>query len=358
MNILYGVCGDGMGHATRSAVVAEHLTSRGHKLTFACSKGRAFDFLQRRWPGRVVATVSMNYTIVHNRVDVLDSFLQNTVKQAFAPLAHLGAFLSIPKPDIVISDFDAWSARYARVVNVPVVAVDNIHFTSRCNHAVPLDTADLEAAAIMYPVVEAAVPWASAYLVTTFASAPVCRDKTSLHLPILRPEAFDAKAHVEAFREGEHIVVYFNDHAHTLDLTKVLHRVSTPFRVYGTLGPDATEVRDKNVTFCPLSEANFLADVASARGVVGGSGFTLMTEAIYLGRPMLAVPFQGQFEQILNAKYLEALGYGRYVPKITEDALYYFLFNLDLYRRNLTTLRHDRNEELLRSVDRAIGAVS
>ncbi|MGH9333683.1 MAG: glycosyltransferase family protein, partial [Vicinamibacteria bacterium] len=32
MRILYGVVGEGMGHATRSAVVIEHLLSAGHEV--------------------------------------------------------------------------------------------------------------------------------------------------------------------------------------------------------------------------------------------------------------------------------------------------------------------------------------
>ena len=32
MRILYGVVGEGMGHATRSAVVLSHLIARGHEL--------------------------------------------------------------------------------------------------------------------------------------------------------------------------------------------------------------------------------------------------------------------------------------------------------------------------------------
>ena len=40
MRILYGVVGEGMGHATRSAVVLSHLIARGHELRVVVS-GRA-----------------------------------------------------------------------------------------------------------------------------------------------------------------------------------------------------------------------------------------------------------------------------------------------------------------------------
>ena len=39
MRILYGVTGEGMGHATRSKVVCEHLLAQGHKVIAAVDSG-------------------------------------------------------------------------------------------------------------------------------------------------------------------------------------------------------------------------------------------------------------------------------------------------------------------------------
>src|SRR5512132_573161 len=50
MKILYGVVGEGMGHAMRSRVVLEHLIAQGHELEIMAS-GRATDFLSRRFSG-------------------------------------------------------------------------------------------------------------------------------------------------------------------------------------------------------------------------------------------------------------------------------------------------------------------
>ena len=47
MKILYGVVGEGMGHAMRSRVVLEHLVAQGHELEIMAS-GRAADFLAKR----------------------------------------------------------------------------------------------------------------------------------------------------------------------------------------------------------------------------------------------------------------------------------------------------------------------
>ena len=51
MKIIYGVVGEGMGHATRSRVILEHLLSSGHEIRVVVS-GRAHRFLVERFQGR------------------------------------------------------------------------------------------------------------------------------------------------------------------------------------------------------------------------------------------------------------------------------------------------------------------
>ena len=48
---------------------------------------------------------------------------------------------------------------------------------------------------------------------------------------------------------------------------------------------------------------------ARARSVANG-GLSLIGEAVYLGKPIFSVPVRNQYEQVLNARYLEELGYG------------------------------------------------
>src|SRR6185503_16142439 len=47
MKILYGVVGEGMGHAMRSRVVLEHLIAQGHDVHVIASQ-RAVDYLAQR----------------------------------------------------------------------------------------------------------------------------------------------------------------------------------------------------------------------------------------------------------------------------------------------------------------------
>ena len=68
------------------------------------------------------------------------------------------------------------------------------------------------------------------------------------------------------------------------------------------------------------ARTGFIDDLRTARGVIASGGFTLMGEAVYLRRPMLAMPIGGQFEQVLNARYLEAEGYGLGADELTTGA--------------------------------------
>ena len=77
-----------------------------------------------------------------------------------------------------------------------------------------------------------------------------------------------------------------------------------------------------------------------------------MGEAVYLKKPMLAVPVRGQFEQILNARYLAKLGYGRYASSLADPAaLLEFIAGIPEHQKCLQTYHQDGNRELLSFLD-------
>lgn len=60
-----------------------------------------------------------------------------------------------------------------------------------------------------------------------------------------------------------------------------------------------------------LDDRDFLGHLAGCRAYVGSAGFEAICEAHYLGKPVLAVPTEGQFEQELNAWDAERCGVAR-----------------------------------------------
>jgi UDP-N-acetylglucosamine:LPS N-acetylglucosamine transferase len=84
---------------------------------------------------------------------------------------------------------------------------------------------------------------------------------------------------------------------------------------------------------------------------VANAGFSLMTEALHLGKPFLAIPIKHQFEQIFNAYWLDKLGYGTYWDELNKERIEAFLYNLPHYSERLSAYPRNGNAALLDKVD-------
>ena len=63
---------------------------------------------------------------------------------------------------------------------------------------------------------------------------------------------------------------------------------------------------------------------------------------------------RNQYEQVLNARYLEQLGYGLEAPQIEADLLRLFLAETPKYASRLAKHKQDGNRELFALVDRLL----
>lgn len=342
MRILYGVMGEGMGHATRSRVAIEHLLER-HEVK-AIASGGAYRYLDAHLP-RVREVLGLSFAMGEGQIRRWDTFLQN-VRLARSDLpAQMKEFfdaLDAWDPEVVVTDFEPLAALYARLRGVPLVAVDNIQVVDRCRHARDITQGSVDDFLLSRAVVRAMVPQANEYLVTTFFDAPLAKQHTTLIPPILRPEIVGARA-----QRGDHLLVYSSGEKRLLDK---LRASGVPCRVYGMRGGVSETVVDGSLTFRPKSNEGFVEDLRTARAVVAGGGFSLMTEAIYLGKPMLAIPLRGQFEQLMNARYLAKLGYGACAASISAEVLGSFVERLDEYETTLVAYEQDGNATALRAI--------
>lgn len=351
MRILYGVVGEGMGHAMRSAVLLQHLVAQGHELRIVVS-GRAADYLEKRQLGKVTRITGLTMVYEDNIVRKMKTALAN-LKSVIDVPDNFRSYLELTRtfiPDIVISDFESWTYWFARGQKIPVLSVDNMQIIPRCHHEESVLRDEMGSFLLAKSIVRAKLARCNAYLITTFFYPRIKRVRTTLHPPILRDVILDAKARVHS---GEHVLVYQSGTSHE-SLVDALKDVDAPFRVYGLKRGIESDVVDGNVTHRPFSETTFIDDLATAKAVVAGGGFTLMGEAVYLGKPMLSVPLVGQFEQVLNANYLAELGYGERVGEVTEESLTRFLGRTPRYAENLQRFAHDRNEGLFAQVARSI----
>ncbi|HJZ85458.1 MAG TPA: MJ1255/VC2487 family glycosyltransferase [Polyangia bacterium] len=352
MKILYGVPGEGMGHATRSRVILDHLATRRHQVKIVVS-GRAHGYLKKLFPdveeirGLHLAyggnTLDRSRTVYEFFRDAPDDLADNIEKYFQIARSY--------RPDCVISDFESFAYLYGRRHRIPILSIDNMQIINRCQ--IPDDLVPARERAnfrMTRGVVKAKLPGCHHYLITTFFFPKLRKPRTTLYPPILRREILEARA--RASRRA-HVLVYQTS-ATNLELLDVLARLApTEFRVYGYRRHEDRG----NVQLKDFSEMGFVRDLATCWAVIAGGGFSLMGEAVYLGKPMLSVPLEKQFEQILNALYLARLGYGEYHKRIDEPTVRRFLERADGYAENLKAHQQDGNQLILGAVDRLLDEI-
>jgi uncharacterized protein (TIGR00661 family) len=350
MRVLYGAVGEGLGHATRSRVVAEHLIAQGHEVKMAAS-GRALPYLREHLPD-VEEIWGLAFALEHGHVKAWKTFSTNV----------RGALRGVPEdwrrgvavaraygPELVVTDFDGFTYLFAKSHRLPVISIDNIQMVDRCKHdrdilrGVSRDY--LEARAF----VGSKLPRADRYLITTFFWPPIRKKRTILIPSILRPEILAARS-----ESGEHLVVYGRISETS---TAALQGSGVPCRVYGARDGLTADEKDGNLVYRPFANERFVDDLRTCRGVVASAGFSLMSEVVYLRKPMLALPLAGQFEQEMNARYVERLGYGVASTALDEVALERFLDRESEHAEALAGYEQDGNTEALETVDRAIDDV-
>jgi len=353
MRILYGVVGEGMGHATRSKVAIEHLVRRGHQVKIVVS-GRAYAFLKRHFAD-VVEIKGLTIEYAKGAMNRDMSLLKNVLLSPAMLFQNVSAYVDDVRhfaPRMVFSDFDSYAYFFAKRFRLPIVSLDNQQIIHKCRHDKAITKgvqADYRATRAF---VKAKLPGCDHYVITSFFKPHVRAkfdDVVTLVPPILREQVLDARP-----TRGKHVLVYQTSTSDKALLATLNRLTAHRFVVYG-LGRDALE---GNCTVKSFSESGFVDDLASARAVVTNGGLSLIHEAIYLHKPILSVPVRHQFEQEMNARYLEEYGYGLAAPHMDADVIDAFLSQERKYTRALEEHKQDGNQVLYRKIDKLTAALA
>lgn len=339
-NILYGVNGEGSGHSTRAQEVLSHLKARGHVVHVA-SFDRGLHNLRDNFEVTEIHGLRLSY--VNNQVRYRRTLAKNlaSVRQRAKSIAVLSELAERWKIEVVITDFEPLCCHLGHRQKLPIISIDNQHCLTNTEVSYPKKYR--RDAAVAKLVTRIMTPRADAYLVTSFFTSRVKRPRTFLFPPILRQQILAAVP-----TSGEHVLVYVTSPAPAL--AKLLSLVRCQFVAYGF----GREGKDGNILYRKPSMNKFLEDLIGAQAVVANAGFSLMTEALHLGKPYLAIPIEHQFEQIFNAYWLDKLGYGTYWEELNKERIESFLYNLPLYSERLSAYPRAGNGALLSKLDALI----
>ena len=319
--IIYAVAGEGFGHSSRSHLIGQRLIDSGHDVMFVGSR-KSLYYLKQYFGRRVKEIFGLSFVYEDRRIDKSETLKRNLLKlpegtkindelfkQHFEPFG----------PELVISDFEPFSAWWAWRKDVPFISIDHEHVLTLCKLDHPAKNWFSRLTASV--VTECHYIGAAAYIIVNFFEAPLRIDSAVLAPPIVRPAVMQQKA-----EPGEHILLYSTTGTNRDRLLEMLQKFSgRKFYIYGF--DDDTE--DKNCVFKKRSTEGFLADLAGARGVIASAGFSLISECMYLRKKMLLLPVAGQYEQIINTHYIQKLGLGLSAEKLGEPIIERFLAELD-----------------------------
>ncbi len=299
--IVYALTSQGRGHSSRVTAMAEELEARGHDLLF-CGGGEAGKLLAET--GRdVVDLPVLRHRMRNNEIELWTSLalIGKQTLETRKVSDDLAERLAAWKPDLLITDFESYSIRAAKKIGLPLMCFNHQQVLTHTRYTVPRRYAwDAWVARL---VVNTAMPKRPEHVLISSFFYPPLRypEVTTLIPPILRK----AVQQTEPTR-GDHVLVYHNDPTGLVGMLEALGGLpDVRFVVYNFQPPEDAAERLPNVEFKQPDVEGFLADLGSAKAVICTAGYTLICEALYLGKPLLVMPNGGIFEQTLNAIMLE-----------------------------------------------------
>lgn len=284
MKILYGIQTTGNGHIARALSMVPVL--QRHVQVDVLVSGYQSDIslpFPIRYKHHGVSYIFGN----HGGIDYL------TTMRLFRPYQLWRAIQSCPVRDydLIVSDFEPITAWAARSQGVPSVGYSHQAAFLSINTPRPRHRVWYAEAILQHFAPTSSLQGVHYQAYDHF-----------IHTPVIR-----SAVRALTVEDGEHITVYlpaYNDRL-LIDLMKTMPMIKWEVFSKKTKYPYSPS---DHIAIHPISEASFLESFACARGVLFGAGFSATSEALYLGKRLMAVPMPNQYEQVCNAVALEQLG--------------------------------------------------
>ncbi len=337
MHICLGVCGIGKGHSSRQLQLATELKACGHELT-VLGYGEAIDVFRAN--GFPIREIWHPYTGEGKGWAQIKHMVKYNYSRAVPGLVRdISVLFKLAKgnyPDLFVSDYEPVSARFAYLRNKPLILF-NQHGKFRHWPFAPIDSFNAEGEKnrleLFFP------KFTKSFVVSLFPLPKHTDERIDVVPPPIPSE----------LRSGEttttnNIVVYFSQHPdrNTAQSLEEMCGIFSSEPKYNFIVYTKQNIDDKrygNVRFKKPSRTEFIQDLKSCGGAISTAGFTLISEILFLGKPIFCIPLPN-FDQVYCSKYIAEQGFGSTDRMLTENNLRMFLENLGSYRNNMKNVRN------------------
>ncbi|ETX10800.1 glycosyl transferase [Marinomonas ushuaiensis DSM 15871] len=295
MKILYGVQGTGNGHITRARAMAAEMKVAGFEVDFVFSGRAPEDYFDMAVFGDYRTFLGLSFVARNGKLDLLATCR----KANFIKLIQDIRSLDTRGYDLVITDFEPIVAWAAKTQNVPCIGFGHQY---AFKHDIPRYKKNILAQWVMSNFAPAATQLGAHWhhfghpILPPLIHAQEMKNAPNAELVLVYLPFENSEAVLE-WLEG---VPGYRFRLHCKDIEP---------GVYG------------NVEVFAFSRQQFQQNLSECESVLCNAGFELNSEALQLGRRILAKPLKGQIEQHSNAIALEALGIAKTTDVLNADVI-------------------------------------
>jgi uncharacterized protein (TIGR00661 family) len=320
--ILFSICGIGFGHAGRSQYLIEEL-SKKHEIKITTYEAGE-KFLKKFKPAKLKWFELIYKNGEYNEPETIT---RNAPKITEVITHNYRVFKKIMKefdPDIIVSDYEAFSLYMAKLFGKKSILLSNMH---------SLKQLKTEKLFFQNPATITGTFWLLPFMF--FDKLIILQlnkkepEKNTIYVRmILRKKVRDAKP-----INGKKVIVYSNPQQ-LKTIIPVLEQIKEQkFIVFGYEGKET-----KNIIFHKkYSQEKFLKELTQSKAVMCHGGYTLITEALYLKKPIYVFTSPNFFERYFNGTEIQKLGFGTVEKKPTVNGIKKFLEKNSEYKKNVKT---------------------
>lgn len=329
MKILYGICGIGNGHIFRQLPIIDHFVKDGAELTiFAYDASYTFfkKYAQNYSNVKVEKVAVPYYKGNDQGINFADSTTLPTNDQDFFKI-NCAAMSKAGSPDLVISDYEPISAQYAYACDAPLITIDQ-----QSKYLANSFPESLNGCYFRDEVMRLKMffPRATARIACSFFRIET--EEVMICPPPLREKVTTLK---RSPKENV-ILVYLSAQQFQKqplnEMIDIFDSVSAEFHLFI---PQKEKIVGKNIHCYPHNDPQFDTILSKCSGIISTAGHGLLSEAMYLGIPILALPLN-LYEQQMNAHVIHQNRFGLSSQKLTRETVSQFLSQIDPFTQAIS----------------------
>lgn len=357
--IFYSIAGEGRGHATRAQTVVDHLCSQGHQVHIFAG-GQAFKLLSPIYQLSSCVQIDeipylgwqyrgLKVSFYRTAANIIP-FAINSPKW----LRYLTQAIESEKPNLIISDFECLLPRAAKRKNIPVISLDHQHFILASDFSdLPLYLriyAKMMTVPVYYTCFNKTHAIISSFFQPKLKPGYLQNQTATPVATLIRPAVEQLKVTPQPNRG--HLICYMRKFL-LPNVKKALLHCGKTVHIYGLDIPEKTE---HNLVYKKIDLNGFIKDLSQCHALVTTAGNQLLGEALFLNKPVLALPEEGNHEQMINGFYLNKLKIGKAyaINTFSSEHLTDFLQKAEHYRKNINPKDFFGNDQVFSTLNRFI----